>query len=59
MLYGILLLDTHGNMFTDAEKMNSAQLLGWNVLAYTSLDLQRRPVQVVEEIEAFLSAKMQ
>ena len=41
----------------DCEKMNSAIFLGWSVLVYTSLDLQRKPVQVVEEIEALLAVK--
>ena len=41
----------------DAEKMNSAIFLGWDVLVYTSLDIQRKPVQVVEEVANFLSAR--
>ena len=41
----------------DAEKMNAAQMIGWNVLVYTSLDLKVKPVQVIEEIEAFLATK--
>ena len=41
----------------DCEKMNSAIFLGWSVLVYTSLDLKIKPVQIIEEVSAFLSAK--
>lgn len=38
----------------DCEKNNAAVLAGWRVLAYTSQDLDRRPVQVVEEVREAL-----
>ncbi len=44
-------------MSKDAEKNNSAQMLGWSVLVYTSEDLKVKPVQIIGEVEAFLSAK--
>lgn len=34
----------------DCLKLNAAQLLGWTVLLYTSIDLRKRPVQVIEEV---------
>lgn len=36
----------------DCEKRNAATLLGWRVLFYTTKDLESRPVQVVEEVQA-------
>ena len=41
----------------DAEKMNSAIFLGWDVLVYTGLDLQRKPNQVIEEVETLLQTR--
>ena len=38
----------------DAEKHNAAVLLGWRLLRYTTRDLERRPVQCVQEVAAFL-----
>ena len=34
----------------DCEKSREATKLGWRVLAYTTKDLQDRPVQVIEEV---------
>lgn len=42
----------------DMEKYNAAAELGWVVLRYSIGDLQRRPVQVVEQVEAVLKARM-
>ncbi|HUU23465.1 MAG TPA: DUF559 domain-containing protein [Phycisphaerae bacterium] len=39
----------------DCEKYNAAVSLGWRVLRYTSVDLDRRPAQMIEEILAILS----
>lgn len=41
----------------DNEKSNAAALLGWTTLKYTSTDLDRRPVQVVEEVLQALKRK--
>lgn len=38
----------------DCHKYNAATSLGWRVLRYTSHDLQSRPIQVIEEIEAVI-----
>lgn len=35
----------------DYEKLNAAQLAGWRVLQYTSLDLEKRPLQLIAEIK--------
>lgn len=37
-------------MTNDHEKGREAVKLGWRVLRYTTLDLRKRPVQVVEEV---------
>lgn len=37
-------------MQADYAKYNAAQLRGWRVLLYTSLDLEKRPRQVCQEI---------
>lgn len=42
----------------DCEKMNAATVLGWRVLQYTSVDLNRRPLQVVEEVQSVLEQKL-
>lgn len=39
-------------LHNDCLKLNAAQLLGWTVLLYTSVDLKERPVQVIEEVAA-------
>ena len=44
-------------MSNDCEKNNSAQLLGWNILVYTGQDLKVKPLQIIDEVEAFLCAK--
>lgn len=36
-------------------KYNAATLLGWRVLRYTTLDLRRRPMEIVEEVVSLLS----
>lgn len=41
----------------DCEKYNRAAALGWCVLRYTSKDLDRRPVDVINEIKAALAAR--
>jgi len=38
----------------DCDKSNDAVLLGWRVLRYTTDDLTKRPVQVIEEVVAVL-----
>jgi very-short-patch-repair endonuclease len=35
---------------SDCEKYNAAALAGWRVLRYTTDDLTKRPLQVVEEV---------
>ena len=40
----------------DAEKYNMATLLGWRVLRYTSLDMTKRPVQVILEVSLAVEA---
>jgi hypothetical protein len=35
---------------SDCEKYNAAALRGWRVLRYTTDDLTKRPVQVIEEV---------
>lgn len=40
----------------DCHKYNRAAVLGWVVLRYTSQDLERRPVQIVEEIREAMVA---
>jgi very-short-patch-repair endonuclease len=42
----------------DHEKRNAAVLLGWRVLVYTTIDMNKRPVQVIEEIEAFVKSRV-
>lgn len=45
----------HPKQYTaDCRKYNAAQKLGWRVLRYTTLDVQERPVQVIEEIMEML-----
>ncbi len=34
----------------DCEKYNAAAMLGWRVFRYTRLDIDRRPVQMIEEV---------
>lgn len=42
---------SRGVQFTgDCEKLNRATMMGWRVLRYTTLDMRKRPVQVVEEV---------
>lgn len=48
---------TGSGLQSDCEKINAAQLLGWMVLRYTTSDLQKRPVQVIEEVMAALRAR--
>lgn len=38
----------------DCEKYNAATLQGWRVLRYTQRDLDKRPIEVIEEIERAL-----
>ena len=38
----------------DCEKHRLATIEGWAVLAYTSIDWEKRPVQVIEEVAEFL-----
>lgn len=40
----------------DADKARAATLLGWRLLAYTSVDLDRRPCEVIDEILTALKA---
>jgi len=44
-------------MMADSEKMNCAQMLGWNVLVYTSQDVKGNPDKMMGEVLAFLEAK--
>ena len=56
---GIFMQGGHnrGTQFADdAEKHNAAVLLGWRLLRYTTRDLERRPVQVVQEVASFLAS---
>ena len=39
----------------DCEKYRAAQILGWRVLSYTATDIQRSPVQMIEEITSLLA----
>lgn len=41
----------------DCLKRNAATLAGWAVLTYTTDDLDKRPVQVVEEVAAALQSR--
>ena len=41
-------------MTADCRKYNAAVLLGWRLLRYTTLDLRKRPLQVIEEIAELL-----
>jgi len=36
------------------EKRNAAVVLGWRVLTYTTLDIRKRPTQMIEEIISLL-----
>jgi len=38
----------------DCEKSRAATKLGWTVLAYTTKDMEERPVQVIEEVAEVL-----
>jgi len=38
----------------DIEKYNSATLLGWRILRYTSDDLRKRPGEVCDEVRSLL-----
>jgi very-short-patch-repair endonuclease len=44
-------------MGKDCEKSNSAQMLGWNILTYTNVDLREKPEQIIDEVAAFLACK--
>lgn len=39
------------------EKLNQAQLDGWVVLQYTTSDMKKRPVQVIEEVAETLKKR--
>jgi very-short-patch-repair endonuclease len=39
---------------SDCEKYNTATLMGWRVLRYTTVCLRERPVQIVEEVQEAL-----
>lgn len=38
----------------DCEKYNAAVLLGWRVLRYTTDDMSKRPLQVIDEVKEAL-----
>lgn len=38
----------------DCEKYNAAVILGWRVLRYTTRDMDKRPIQVIEEVAAYI-----
>ena len=42
----------------DAEKYNFATLANWRVLRYTTDDLNKRPVQVIQEVRGALERKV-
>lgn len=42
-------------MTGDHEKAREAVKLGWRILKYTTLDLRKKPMQVVEEVHWLLS----
>ena len=45
-----------GRQYTmDCEKYNAATVMGWRVLRYTTLDVRKRPAQMVEEIGGLLA----
>jgi hypothetical protein len=39
-----------GHYQSDCEKYNSAVLLGWRILRYTTADVRKRPIQIVREV---------
>jgi very-short-patch-repair endonuclease len=39
----------------DCEKYNRALLMGWRVLRYTQVDLKKRPIDVITEIESLIT----
>jgi very-short-patch-repair endonuclease len=41
-------------LLASMEKNNAAMLQGWRVLRYSTIDLKKRPVQVVEEVVELL-----
>ncbi len=43
----------------DCEKYNAAIELGWRVLRYTQQDLDKRPIEVIEQIERVLEGETQ
>ena len=43
----------------DCEKYNAAQLRGWLVLRYTTSDLEKRPAQVIAEVETAILERSQ
>jgi very-short-patch-repair endonuclease len=42
----------------DCKKYNSLSLLGYTILRYTSDDLTKRPIQVIEEVKAFVLSQV-
>ena len=44
-------------MTQDHEKQNAAVVQGWAVLRYTTLDLRKRPVQVIDEVARLIAMK--
>ena len=43
-----------GHYQSDCEKGNAAVLLGWRVLHYTTVDVRKRPIQIVREVMQLL-----
>lgn len=57
---GIFMRGGHnrGVQFTeDCEKLNAAVVLGWRVLRYTTRDMEKRPVQAVEEVASLIQTR--
>jgi very-short-patch-repair endonuclease len=57
---GIWVAGAHGrgkHFSGDCEKYNAATIDGWRVLRYTTRDLEKRPVQVVQEVASFLASQ--